>query len=637
MNEFTKFLQFAKVEESGDGNVVVWGIATEQTPDLDEEICDYDAAKPVYMAWSEAAAERTKNAGVEQSLGPVRLQHSIEIGGKATKLEFNDGKKQIWLGSEPFNAQILADLKKGFYTGYSQGGAYAWRKCANCDNSMPLQQGANYCKTCKANVQVVYGLKSLTEVSYVDSPCSGIGFDYVKANGSRELVKFAKRSATMELTEEQIQQIVRKAKEKTKRVAGVDLPASSFAYVGDPEKTATWKLPIEFPGDEEKTKRHIRNALARFSQAKGIPADKKEEVKAKIVAAAKKHGIDVDEESAKAARFHEATVSLLKTRIDAAAESQGLRKGLYDVSRCAELLQSIACLYEQACWEREVERDDSEVPDELGEILDDLVETFIAMAEEEATELAVGNTGKSLKGAPMKQEEIDALTKAAKKTLAHHFAKAASHHEKLAAEHEKKAAHHLDLHELHKAHADKAKAAKADVGNDEPHAVVGEVLANQQEYHKAAAEHHLGLHKAATRLHKAHAAHAEHLHKMAEEHDSEEHEKTVKAIKAEAATSDPDPAPVQKAAPSMEDDVAAEAARMRETPEYKKSISDIAAAKVAAEVQDLRNKTLAFDGVRIGGAFKSAEGKPLTIVPRDAEADIPVESAGVAGANYGGL
>ena len=60
---------------------------------------------------------------------------------------------------------------------------------------------------------------------------------------------------------------------KTKRVDRVDLSASAFAYVGDPENTATWKLPIYFPGDNEKTRNHVKTALARFREIKGIPED----------------------------------------------------------------------------------------------------------------------------------------------------------------------------------------------------------------------------------------------------------------------------------------------------------------------------------------------------------------------------
>jgi len=89
-----------------------------------------------------------------------------------------------------------------------------------------------------------------------------------------------------------------KADAKKKTVDGVELTADCFAYVGDPDKTETWKLPIKFPGDDEKTKSHIRNALARFSQTEGIPDGEREAVLAKIHAAAKKYGIDVADKAA---------------------------------------------------------------------------------------------------------------------------------------------------------------------------------------------------------------------------------------------------------------------------------------------------------------------------------------------------
>jgi hypothetical protein len=58
-----------------------------------------------------------------------------------------------------------------------------------------MQQAQNYCPACKKNVPVRYGLKRLSEVSYVDSPCSGVGFDYVKSSGEKTFVSFAKRAA----------------------------------------------------------------------------------------------------------------------------------------------------------------------------------------------------------------------------------------------------------------------------------------------------------------------------------------------------------------------------------------------------------------------------------------------------------
>ena len=79
-------------------------------------------------------------------------------------------------------------------------------------------------------------------------------------------------------------------KVRTKTVGGKVLPASAFAFVGDPDKTETWKLPIH-------DKEHAQNALARFNQTQGIPAAKKASVYAKIIAAAKKFGIHVSEEN----------------------------------------------------------------------------------------------------------------------------------------------------------------------------------------------------------------------------------------------------------------------------------------------------------------------------------------------------
>lgn len=79
---------------------------------------------------------------------------------------------------------------------------------------------------------------------------------------------------------------------KTKRVDGEDLTAGDFLYVGDANDTSTWKLPWKFSTDE-KTKSHLRNALARFNQTQGIPAEEKKKVYAKLVRLAKKYGIHV--------------------------------------------------------------------------------------------------------------------------------------------------------------------------------------------------------------------------------------------------------------------------------------------------------------------------------------------------------
>ena len=80
----------------------------------------------------------------------------------------------------------------------------------------------------------------------------------------------------------------------TKKIDGQDLPASAFAYVGDASNWRTFLLPIHFAGNREKTKNHIRNAMSRFSETKGIPAAQASEVWQRILGAARAHGIDAN-------------------------------------------------------------------------------------------------------------------------------------------------------------------------------------------------------------------------------------------------------------------------------------------------------------------------------------------------------
>lgn len=542
--EFSKFHQFSKLEDGQDGEpATVWGVATWEQPDSDNESCCYETAKPVYQAWSSKAFKRTKAAGQEPSLGNLRIQHSSEVGGKATKLHFDDDAKEVWLGSEPISDTVYQQLKKGFLTGYSQGGSYAWRCCSVCESAMPMQQGANFCENCGKNVMVRYGLRRIAEVSYVDSPATGEGFEHVKANGSCEIVKFAKK----------IPEVPPVAKEKRTRDA-------------EAVKTSTAKA-----------------------------------------------------------------LEMLKSRIDKEAETKGLAKGLYQVGHAADLLQGIASLWESACWEREIEGDESTVPDELKDLLDNFVETFIAMATEEAHELAAKKTIQPGEKT-MTPEEME-VQKAANKARASHFAKAAAHHEKMADMHEATADHHEGLAEAHKAahedckdcmgKSDAAKAAKLAKADTDPEDAEGDetvhhVLENQVTFHKAAEKEHKGLAMKHDKMAKAHDKFAEHLHKCAKDSDMEEAEKTVKEIAAfDAANPD---ATIEKEAPkpvtpSLDADV--EKARMeyRNTPEYKEMVSNIAksqetvamnAAKsrVDAEVAALRDKVLAPLGTPIGEALK---------------------------------
>lgn len=87
------------------------------------------------------------------------------------------------------------------------------------------------------------------------------------------------------------------AEKDTKRVGDKDCTKSCFAYRPDDNKE-NWKLPIECPDhDEEWEKSHIRNAISRWSSTDMPDTDEKSKARGRIKSAAKKHGIDVDDDS----------------------------------------------------------------------------------------------------------------------------------------------------------------------------------------------------------------------------------------------------------------------------------------------------------------------------------------------------
>lgn len=98
---------------------------------------------------------------------------------------------------------------------------------------------------------------------------------------SFDLSKFAKKNP--------------RAEKKTKRVDGEDLEKSAFAYRPD-DKLENWKLPIKFSTDE-KTKKHIRNAISRWSSTDMPDAAEKSAARGRIKSAAKANDIDVSDDS----------------------------------------------------------------------------------------------------------------------------------------------------------------------------------------------------------------------------------------------------------------------------------------------------------------------------------------------------
>jgi HK97 family phage prohead protease len=83
----------------------------------------------------------------------------------------------------------------------------------------------------------------------------------------------------------------------TQKVDDEDLTKNCFAYrFGD--VPSDWKLPIKFSTDA-KSETHVRDALSRWADTQMLDADEKAKARTRILAAAKKFGIDVSDNDLK--------------------------------------------------------------------------------------------------------------------------------------------------------------------------------------------------------------------------------------------------------------------------------------------------------------------------------------------------
>ncbi|HKS95405.1 MAG TPA: DUF6582 domain-containing protein, partial [Terriglobia bacterium] len=403
---------------------IVYGEVTAEQVDREGEVCHYESTKPYYQEINEEFSKATDG----KSIMPLREMHQLSAVGAGKSIDFDDGEKKISMGFKVVDDAAWKKVAEGVYTGFSQGGDYVKK----------WKQG-----------DVVFYTAKVGEVSLVDSPAlPSARFEYIRADGTHELRKFA-APGLARLSEDDVHRIAEAVEKsltkdaKTKRVGGKDLPSSAFAYVGDKDDTSTWKLPVHDAA-------HARNALARFNQTQGIPAGEKAKVKARIVSAAKKFGIEVSEEAKKLA----AALEFLT--------GDGLKKGMYCVADLANVLDQLTWIRQYTESEREMEGDASTAPEDLGTVIEDLAQCFLDYADEEVRELLSTLTDKGAKA--MTFEELQKKAK----SVADHVEAAHAAHEKAAAHHEKMHKAHGELGDMHKAHA-------------EHHAAIAEHLAKAKE------------------------------------------------------------------------------------------------------------------------------------------------------------
>jgi len=338
--QFTKF-------DARSGEFVA--VMTSETPDEDREIFDLASSQPYVEAWSQRVYEMSKG----KSFGNVREMHGLSAVGKLTRPpEFDTKNARVLVHGAIVDPVAKRKAEEGVLIGVSIGGRYVDRWP---DPDVPG------CTRYTAD---------LTELSLVDSPNNpDAEMELIGPGGAVKLVKFSGPPTVEPEFDSFEDPVLLKAarlvvgadrplakEKKTKRVGGKNLPSSAFAHVGDPDQPETWKYPIHDAA-------HVRNALARWGQEKGIPASAKTKVYARIKAAAKRFGVDVS------------------------TDAEKIIKSLYDVGGVASCLQNLEYLRASLAREAEYEGDDSAVPGNLRDTMASLGEVLKELAAEETDEL----------------------------------------------------------------------------------------------------------------------------------------------------------------------------------------------------------------------------------------------------------
>jgi hypothetical protein len=163
---------FAPIAKIDEARREVWGVATSEVVDKDGEVFDYETSKPYFKDWSDEISKATEG----KSLGNVREMHEPSAVGKLVEIGFDDDLKEVRVGAKIVDEEAWRKCVQGVYTGFSIGGTYvnAWKD-------------GEYTRYTARPV----------EISVVDNPANpGAHFTAIKADGTREIRKFAAKPAS---------------------------------------------------------------------------------------------------------------------------------------------------------------------------------------------------------------------------------------------------------------------------------------------------------------------------------------------------------------------------------------------------------------------------------------------------------
>lgn len=357
----------------------VWGVVTAEEADKDNEVCDYDTTVPYYKEMVDEMSKATDGANIF----PLREMHGLSAAGKGIGIEFRKDAKEVYMGFKVVDDVAWKKVEERVYTGFSQGGRYIKR----------WQDGDNMRYTAKP-----------IEVSLVDVPClTRAHYDLIRADGSVEMVKFdslgKKKFETRPLTDRLGKDLSALIRAAACSCACASCKGGNCAGCGAETKCSMTGKAIKYlvskdnekhlPYTNEDGKPNRRLMGAAWAALHGgyrgneYQGPDKEKAIKRLKQLYAQQGLDTPAE--KGAKIDD----FLKTSLIDVIQNRAygrLGKGMYTVSRFAQLTEDIKYLWISLEYEREEEGDESPVTDDVREAYSLLLSHFLAYVEEQVEE-----------------------------------------------------------------------------------------------------------------------------------------------------------------------------------------------------------------------------------------------------------
>jgi hypothetical protein len=340
---------FIALQKADAAQRLVYG-SFDETPDHAKEVCDYPTAKGAFEEWS----AKMSKASDGKSLGNIRGQHSNIAAGKLVEITYDDMAKSIGFVAKIVDDNEWRKVEEGVYTGFSPGGKYAKR----------WADGAHTRYT-----------PIIAELSVVDVPCNpNAVFTMIKADGVSEEIEFTLSKAYEpgnDATKTRAEDMAKAASGTSFKDHVVQARADLIA------ENATAELAKMAAGEPEAepTAEPAAAAPDIVASLTAALAKANESIAASVMPAEPVSGSFADLGKAAAA-----------LRLIAAPEGANLNKGLYMVSRVADLMDSFRSIVACTIYEANDEGDGSGQPAKAAEALKAMGELLCMMAMEEVAE-----------------------------------------------------------------------------------------------------------------------------------------------------------------------------------------------------------------------------------------------------------